>query len=97
MATPWDIRGSASQLFFPDKQSLQYKALLAISDVPHPDRSILGCFIDDAHDPQEAARYFLRMTSLEDGTKTSPEKTVSQFLSEWKSLIEKCKQNDLLN
>lgn len=88
MAIPWNIRGSASQLFFQDKTSPQYKALLAIANVPHPDRSILGAFINDAVDPQEAARYFLNKT---DGSKSPPEKTVSQFLSEWKVLIEKCK------
>jgi hypothetical protein len=64
MAVPWNIRGSASQLFFQDKESPQCKALLAISALPHPDRSILGAFINDAVDPQEAAQYFLRVTSI---------------------------------
>ncbi|KNG91455.1 hypothetical protein ANOM_000047 [Aspergillus nomiae NRRL 13137] len=89
MAVPWNIRGSASQLFFQDKTSPQYKALLAIADVPHPDRSILGSFINDALDPQEAARYFLRMTSMENGSKAPPERSISEFLSNWKILIDK--------
>lgn len=88
MAIPWNIRGSASQLFFQDKTSPQYKALLVITNVPHPDWSILGSFINDAVDPQEAVRYFLHRT---DSSESPPEKTVSQFLSEWKILIEKCK------
>lgn len=88
MAIPWNIRGSASQLFFQDKQSSQYKALLAITDVSHPDRSILGAFIEEAFDPQEAAQYFLRMTCT--GEHSQPKKTVSQFLSEWKIIINKC-------
>ncbi|EEH04116.1 conserved hypothetical protein [Histoplasma capsulatum G186AR] len=86
-ALPWNIPGSASQLFFQDKQSAQYKALLAITDVPHPDRSILGAFINDAFDPQEAARYFLRMTCA--GERSQPKKNVSQFLSDWKIIIDK--------
>ncbi|EER42191.1 predicted protein [Histoplasma capsulatum H143] len=86
-ALPWNIPGSASQLFFQDKQSAQYKALLAITDVPHPDRSILGAFINDAFDPQEAARYFLRMTCA--GEHSQPKETVSQFLSDWKIIIDK--------
>ncbi|PGG99930.1 hypothetical protein AJ79_08367 [Helicocarpus griseus UAMH5409] len=84
MAIPWNIRGSASQLFYQDKQSLQYKALLAITDVPHPERSILGAFIIHAEDPEEAARYFLRMTS---GRDSQPPESVSQFLSRWKLVI----------
>lgn len=36
---------SASRLFYEGKDSAQYKALLAISEVPHPDRSILGEFM----------------------------------------------------
>ncbi|KAK6821625.1 hypothetical protein RU639_007728 [Aspergillus parasiticus] len=87
MAIPWNIRGSASPLFFQDKQSSQYKALLANADVPHPDRSILGAFINEALDPEEAARYFLRMTCS--GGNSHPKKTVSQFLSEWKILVDK--------
>ncbi|KAE8309635.1 kinase-like domain-containing protein [Aspergillus transmontanensis] len=66
MAIPWNIRGSASPLFFQDKQSSQYKALLANAD---------------------AARYFLRMTCT--GENSHPKKTVSQFLSEWKILVDK--------
>jgi hypothetical protein len=90
MALPWNIRGSASQLFFQDKQSAQYKALLEIVDVPHPDRSILGAFINDAVDPEEAARYFLYMTCAGEVAGAQPRKTVSQFLSEWKAVVDKC-------
>ncbi|KAE8352475.1 kinase-like protein [Aspergillus coremiiformis] len=89
MATPWNIRGSASQLFFQDKTSSEYQALVAIADIPHPDRSMLGSFINDACDPEEAARYFLHMTGIGDGSKAPPVKTISQFLSEWKFLVKK--------
>ncbi|PWY80248.1 kinase-like protein [Aspergillus sclerotioniger CBS 115572] len=88
MAIPWNIRGSASQLFYQDKSSSQCQALLAISGVPHPDRSVLGAFVNDAFDPQAAARYFLQTTSTEDVSK-EPKKTVPQFLAAWKVLIEK--------
>lgn len=90
MAIPWNIRGSASPLFLQDKRSARYKAMLAIADVPHPDRSILGAFINDALDPEEAAQYFLRMTCAEDVAIVSSKKTVPQFLSEWKTVINKC-------
>jgi hypothetical protein len=88
-ANPWNIRGSASQLFYQDKESPQYKALLASSDLPHPDRTILGAFINDAVDPQEAARYFLRVTCPKGGVGVLPEDTILLFLSEWKTLINK--------
>lgn len=90
MAIPWNIRGSASPLFLQDRQSARYKALLAIADVPHPDRSILGAFINDAFDPEEAAQYFLHMTCAGDVAVMPPKKTVPQFLSEWKMVIDKC-------
>lgn len=90
MAVPWNIRGSASQLFFQDKESPQCKALLAISALPHPDRSILGAFINDAVDPQEAVQYFLRVTSLNGSGGVPPEDTILHFLSKWKTLIDKC-------
>ncbi|KAL3468864.1 kinase-like protein [Aspergillus californicus] len=86
MAIPWNIRRSASQIFFQDQRSSQYEALLVIANVPHPDRSTLGAFTNDAVDPQEAARYFLHIT---DGSKAPPEKPVSQFLLKWEILIEK--------
>ncbi|KAB8264687.1 kinase-like protein [Aspergillus pseudonomiae] len=89
MAIPWNIRESASQLFFTRYNIPQYEAWLAIAHVPHPDRSILGAFINDALDPQEAARCFLRKTSTGNGSKVPPESSVSQFLSDWKVLIDK--------
>ncbi|PYI27471.1 hypothetical protein BP00DRAFT_439157 [Aspergillus indologenus CBS 114.80] len=89
MAIPWNIRGSASQILSQDKTSSQYRALLAIADVPHPDRSILGGFINDAFDPQEAARYFLHRICAEEGSEIPPEKLKSKFLSEWKTLVDK--------
>lgn len=86
---PKNIRDSASQLFFQNKESPQYKASLIISSLPHPDRAILGCFIEDAADPQEAARYFLRVILSSDGSSASAD-IVSHFLLTWKILIEKC-------
>ncbi|KAK2809485.1 hypothetical protein FQN50_003753 [Emmonsiellopsis sp. PD_5] len=85
---PKNIRDSASQLFFLDKDSLQYKASLVISSLPHPDRAILSCFVEDAADPEEAARYFLRVTWPPDGSRASID-VVSHFLLTWKILIEK--------
>ncbi|OJD20226.1 hypothetical protein ACJ73_08439, partial [Blastomyces percursus] len=85
---PKNIHDSASQLFFQDKESPQYRASLVISRLPHPDRAILGCFIEDATDPQEAAQYFLRMTSPSDDSSASAD-AISHFLSTWKFLIEK--------
>ena len=90
MAVPWNIRGSASPLFLQNRQSAQYEAMLAIADMPHPDRSILGAFINDAVDSEEAAQYFLHMTCTGDVVIMPPKKTIVQFLSEWKTVIEKC-------
>lgn len=70
MALPWNIRGAASQLFFQDRQSSQYEALLSILTLPHT-------FITDAVDPEEAAQYFLLTISAESGSRT-----ISQFLSD---------------
>ena len=88
MGTPWNIRGSASQLFYQDKEAPEYRAYLAIADVPHPDRSILGSFIDNAVDPREAAQYLLDKTSKGDDCE-APKEAVLQFLSDWKTLADK--------
>ncbi|KAK2740529.1 hypothetical protein FQN55_008872 [Onygenales sp. PD_40] len=85
---PKNIRDSASQLFFQDKESLQYSASLVISCLSHPDRAILSCFVEDSVDPEEAARYFLRVTSPPDGSTASMD-AVSDFLLTWKLLIGK--------
>ncbi|RAL16156.1 aminoglycoside phosphotransferase family protein [Aspergillus homomorphus CBS 101889] len=55
MAIPWNIRGSASQILFREKRSSQYQALLALADVPHPDRSLLGGFVNDASNPEKSS------------------------------------------
>ena len=89
-ALPWNISGSASPLFFQNKQSAHYRALIAISDLPHPDRSVLGAFIEDALNPEEAAQYFLSTTCAGNIYGVPPKKTISQFLSEWKILVDKC-------
>ncbi|KAM5429544.1 hypothetical protein McanMca71_006831 [Microsporum canis] len=89
MCVPRHVAQSASQLFLLDKESFQYKAFLAMADVPHPDRAILGAFINNAADPEEAARFLLRTTSVEDGPEQPSQKAVLQFLSDWKALINK--------
>lgn len=88
---PKNIRTSASQLFFQDKESSQYKAILEIASLPHPDRAILGCFIEDAVNPQEAARYFLSVSTSHVAPNGPPEDAIARFLSKWKTLLEKCK------
>lgn len=93
MAVPRNIRGSASQLFYQDHHSPQYQALLAITELPHPDRSILGAFLTDARDSQEAARYFLRETAIDGTSQPLPTRTVWKFLSDWKYVVSMCKHN----
>ncbi|KAJ5456931.1 hypothetical protein N7530_012205 [Penicillium desertorum] len=93
MPVPCHIRDSASQLFYQDHQSPQYQALLTITELPHPDRSILGAFLIDAQDPQEAARYFLRETAIGGTSQSAPTKAISEFLSNWKYLVNLCKYN----
>ncbi|KAJ6147592.1 hypothetical protein N7497_009574 [Penicillium chrysogenum] len=87
MAVPCHIQDSASQLFYQDHQSPQYQALLTITELPHPDRSILGAFLIDARDPQEAACYFLRETAIDGTSQSAPKKTIWEFLSDWKDLV----------
>ena len=86
-SVPWNIRGSASQLFYQDKSSPEYEALLTITDLPHPDRAVLGSFINKARDTKEAAQYFLRVTSPQ-GESVSKE-TKHSFLMKWKRLVNK--------
>ncbi|KAI1986854.1 hypothetical protein LOZ53_004576 [Ophidiomyces ophidiicola] len=87
MGDPWNIRNSASQLFYQDKNSAQYAALLEISTLPHPDRSILASFVNIAFDPEEAARHFLRMVLVENSSDSID--NIQQFLSQWMALMEK--------
>ncbi|KAJ5269678.1 hypothetical protein N7505_005436 [Penicillium chrysogenum] len=87
MAVPCHIQDSASQLFYQDHQSPQYQALLTITELPHPDRSILGAFLIDARDPQEAACYFLRETAIDGTSQSAPKKTIWEFLSDCKDLV----------
>ncbi|KAJ6184835.1 hypothetical protein N7519_006136 [Penicillium mononematosum] len=87
MTVPCHIRDSASQLFYQDHQSPPYQALLTITELPHPARSIIGAFLIDAQDPQEAARYFLRETAIGGTSQSAPTKTITEFLSDWKYLI----------
>ena len=92
MGTPYNIKGSASQLFYQDTDLLQYKALLAISVLPHPDRTILSTFIEDAVDPEYAARYFLDTISsrvANDDEEPPTKEVLSSFLTEWICLINK--------
>lgn len=88
-ATPWNIRGSASQLFYQDKECPQYEALLAISELPHPDRSILSSFIDDAANPREAAQYFLGVIRKESESSEDGKAKMVHFLSQWITIIDK--------
>ncbi|KAJ5869507.1 hypothetical protein N7455_004448 [Penicillium solitum] len=87
MAVPCNIRGSASQLFYQDHQSPQYQALLAITELPHPDRSILVPFLIDSQNPQAAARYLLRETTINGTSQSVPTRTIWEFLSDWKYLV----------
>ncbi|KDB23753.1 hypothetical protein H109_04315 [Trichophyton interdigitale MR816] len=87
MAVPRHVARSASQLFLLDKESPQYKAYLAIADIPHPDRAILGAFIKNASDSEKAAQFFLDKISICDGSSLPSAKAVYQFLADWKTLI----------
>ena len=89
---PKNIRTSGSQLFFQDKESPQYNALLEISKLHHPDRAILSSFIEDAVDPQEAARYFSRMLTPQNAHNGHSADARMRFLSAWKALVEKCER-----
>lgn len=79
MTVPCNIQGSASQLFYQDKDAFDCQALLEISHLPHPDRTILGCFINNAADPQEAAKYFLRAIEADGSSKAARREKILQL------------------
>ena len=89
MGTPWNIRGSASQLFYQDKSAPEYEALLTITDLPHPDRAVLSSFINKARDTKEAAQYFLRAISPQEELGGKSKETKHGFLMNWKRLVNK--------
>lgn len=91
MGVPCTIR--ASQPSYQDQQSPQYRALMAIAELPDPDRSILGGFLIDARDPQEAGRYFLRVTGINGTPQSIPTKTILEVLSDWKYLVNWCEHS----
>jgi hypothetical protein len=85
MACPQNIKGSASQLFYRNKDSAEYNALLVASLLPHPQRPILSMFILNADNPDVASEFFLDEISNQDAA------NVAEFLADWISLVEKCK------
>lgn len=54
--------------------------------LPHPDGALLECFLQDAIDPGQAARYMLQRRFVgKDNLDLTP------LLSDWKQLIAACK------
>jgi hypothetical protein len=85
MDCPRHIGDSASQLFFQDKQSLEFKALSVVSTLPHPQRPILASFVLAAVDHEAAARFLLDEVS--DGDSGA----LLEFLADWIALCTKCR------
>ncbi|KAK4614226.1 hypothetical protein CLAFUW4_09530 [Fulvia fulva] len=83
MDCPRNIVGSASQLFCRNKDSLEYKALVALSCLSHPQRVILAGFILNAADREVAAQYLLQETSGRGPA------TMYEFLADWIFLVTK--------
>ncbi|KAF2425514.1 kinase-like protein [Tothia fuscella] len=83
MGSPYNLGGSASQLFFQIKDSAEYKALTLISSLPHPQRTLLSLFVEGAVDREHAAEFFLEEIS-EQG-----ESAMLGFLDNWTRLVDK--------
>lgn len=92
METPLNIRGPASPLSFKDHNSPEYYALQAVTTLPHPQRTILGIFIQRADDVDAAARYFLhKIGNPSDRPVTRYEsQKINEFLTDWVRLLKKC-------
>ncbi|KXS93630.1 hypothetical protein AC578_2600 [Pseudocercospora eumusae] len=82
MDCPKNIENSASQLFFQDKSSLEYEALVVVSTLPHPQRAILASFVLAAVDRESAAQYLLHETS----DRGSGSATTHEFIADWITL-----------
>lgn len=87
MDCPRHIEDSASQLFYQDKTTLEYRALLAVSTLPHPQRPILAAFVLAARDHEAAAQFLLSETANGD-----PE-YLQEFLTDWMTLTSRCKMS----
>ena len=60
MGSPCNIPGTASKLFFKNKDCAEYGALSLISEsLAHPQRTILSAFVLHAVDREIAAQFFL--------------------------------------
>lgn len=69
-----------------DNKSHTEQALEAItnSSLEYPDDKILECFIENATDPDDAARYLIQRCTQNNGFE------VASLLSDWKQLVSLC-------
>ncbi|KAF2875038.1 kinase-like domain-containing protein [Massariosphaeria phaeospora] len=84
MGSPFNISGSASQVFFKNKHSAEYKALSTIADsFAHPQRALVSAFVLNAVDRELASQFFLDEVSVKN------KGTASEFLADWTCLLQK--------
>ncbi|KAF2737068.1 APH-domain-containing protein [Polyplosphaeria fusca] len=84
MGSPYNVSGSASQLFFPNKTCAEYRALSFIAEsLAHPQRTLLSAFVQHAVDREFASQFFLDEASGQDNV------AVSEFLADWICLLKK--------
>jgi hypothetical protein len=84
MGSPYHISRCASHLLSCDKASVEYQALSLIAEsLEHPDRALLSDFVQQAVDPELAARFFLNEVVGHD------KGTIAEFLGDWISLVRK--------
>ncbi|KAI5777817.1 kinase-like domain-containing protein [Geopyxis carbonaria] len=81
MAFPYHFSEVSPQLRKVDKASSEYQALSVIAEsLEHPQRTILSTFIKKAENRELASQFFLNVIS---------NGTVSEFLTDWVTLLEK--------
>ena len=84
MGSPYNISGSASQVFFQNKDCAEYSALSIIAEsLAHPQRALLSAFVQHAVDREVASQFFL------DEVSGQGKVAVSEFLADWICLLRK--------
>ncbi|KAF1997655.1 kinase-like protein [Amniculicola lignicola CBS 123094] len=84
MGSPYNISGSASKIFFQNKDSVEYKALSVIAELfAHPQRTLLSVFVQQAVDREVAAQFFF------DEIAGQGRAAALEFLDDWIWLLKK--------
>lgn len=82
MGTPYHFAQTPSRLLPQDKASAEFQALSLITEsLPHPQRTLLSTFVNQAVDREIASRFFL------DEVIVHSKVSIAEFLANWIGLI----------